>query len=220
MGFEGVFVVETQGRSGGLALFWKESDQAKFLSFSQNHIDVEVKVTDMNSWRLTGFYGEPNRSQRRKTWDLLRTVARDSNLPWCVIGDGNNVVSQEDKKGGPQYPCWLVEGFNQTHIDTGLRDMELVGHQYTCERGIGTGEWIEIRIDKALTSSVWLDVFPLAKFYNLEDTLDHSPILLEPKNRSFRYAIKRFQFENAWLTEPLCAHIVKDNWEGFNMLSI
>lgn len=81
LGFEGLFVVEPQGRSGGLALLWKKNDQVNLVSFSQNHIDVKVKVADMNLWRLTGFYGEPNRFQRRKTWDLLRNLARDSNLP-------------------------------------------------------------------------------------------------------------------------------------------
>lgn len=104
-------------------------------TFSQNHIDVEVKVVDMNNWRLTGIYGEPNRAQRRNTWDLLRNLARDSNLPWCVIRDLNNVVSQDDKKGAAPFPRWLIEGFNQTFIDTDLRDMELVGHQFTWERG-------------------------------------------------------------------------------------
>lgn len=51
-------------------------------------------------WRLTGLYGEPNRALRRRTWDLLRNLARDSNLPWCVIGDVNNVLNGSDKVGG------------------------------------------------------------------------------------------------------------------------
>lgn len=126
--FEGLLVVEPQGRSGGPALLRNESDQVSLLSYSQNHINVEIKVSDMIPWRLTGFYVEPNRAQRRITWDLLRNLARDSNLLWYVIGDANNVVSQEDKKGGAQYPSWLVKGFNQALMDTGLQDMGLVGH--------------------------------------------------------------------------------------------
>lgn len=85
LGYEGVFVVEAQGRSGGLALFWKEKDQAELIGFSQHHIDVTVHIDGMSLWRLTGIYGEPNRSLRRSTWDLLRNLSRDANLPWCVI---------------------------------------------------------------------------------------------------------------------------------------
>ena len=97
LGFDGLITVDAQGRSGGLALIWKEKDNVELRSFSRNHIDVEIAVEGKVRWRLTGVYGEPDQSQRRKTWDLLRNLARDSNLPWCVIGDMNNLVSQEDK---------------------------------------------------------------------------------------------------------------------------
>lgn len=104
LGYKGLFVVEPQGRSGGLALLWKERDQEELLGFSQNHIDVKVHIEDMKEWRLTGMYGEPVRAQRRRTWNLLRTLSRDANLPWCVIGDLNNIVSVDDKTRGAQYP--------------------------------------------------------------------------------------------------------------------
>lgn len=67
LGFEGMVVVESRGRSGGLALLWREKNQANLLNFSQNHIDMEVRVEGLGEWRLTGLYGEPDRSDRRKT---------------------------------------------------------------------------------------------------------------------------------------------------------
>lgn len=144
-----MIAVEPQGRSGGLTLFWKEEDQGNLLSFSQHHINIEVKIEGMRSWRLTGMYGEPNRTQRRKTWDLLRHLARDSNLPWCVVGDLSNICSQMDKRGGLSYSTWLVEGFNEALSDSGLIDMELMGHQYTWERGRGTLEWQKVHLNRA-----------------------------------------------------------------------
>uniref|UniRef100_A0A803P5J8 DUF4283 domain-containing protein n=1 Tax=Cannabis sativa TaxID=3483 RepID=A0A803P5J8_CANSA len=101
------------GHSGGLALFWKEKDQAKLRGFSKNYIDIEVSVDNFGTWHLTEIYGEPNRIQRMKTWELLTTMGMDSNMPWCVMGDLNNVVAQEDKRGGAPYPQWLIDGFNQ-----------------------------------------------------------------------------------------------------------
>lgn len=67
LGYEGMVVIDPQGRNGGLALLWREQDQAKLRSMSQNHIDVEVLVEGLGVWRLTGVYGEPDRSQWRKT---------------------------------------------------------------------------------------------------------------------------------------------------------
>ncbi|KAK1373387.1 hypothetical protein POM88_029580 [Heracleum sosnowskyi] len=155
---------------------------AKLRGFSQNHIDMEVNVKGMTNWSLTWMYGEPNWSQRKKTWDLLRYLTRDSNLSWCVIGDMNNIVSQQDKRGVAQYLRWLIDGFNDTLVDTGLIDMEIVDHQYTWERGRGTMEWMEVRLDRALLSTTWMANFLEAKLYNLEGTSsDHSPVFLIPQ---------------------------------------
>lgn len=108
LGYDGVFVVDSQGRSGGLAMLWRDVEEVNLLSYSQNHVDMVVKVNGLPSWRITGVYGEPNRSHRRKTWELLRNLARDSNLPWCVLGDMNNITSQSDTRGGSNYPNWLL----------------------------------------------------------------------------------------------------------------
>ena len=167
IGLRVLLTVEPRGRSGGLTLFFREADQANLISFSSNHIDVETHVSNMSPRRLTSFYDEPNRSKRKKTWDLLKNLARDSNLPWAVIGDLNNIVAHTDKKRGANYPQWLVDGFNDTLQDTMLIDMELIGHQYTWERGRGTDEWMETRLNRTLTNSSWLTLFPFAKLYNI-----------------------------------------------------
>lgn len=93
LGFEGMFVVEPVGRSGGLAMLWRDTVDIVLKSWSQNLIDVEAKTDSVTSWWLTGIYGEPVRARRKKMWDLVRCLARDSNLPWVLIGDMNNITS-------------------------------------------------------------------------------------------------------------------------------
>lgn len=196
--FQGMVVVEAQGRSGGLSMLWRNRDHVKLLSVSSNHIDVEILEPGMHPWRLTGFYGEPNRNQRRRTWDLLRNLSRDSNLPWCVLDDLNNITYQSDKKGGAPYPQWLLDGFYDTLADIGLLDVELVGHPFTWERGRGIEAWLEVRLDHALVSQSWFDLFPYAKLYNLEGSpSDHSVICLETICRGSSVRKQRFKFENA-----------------------
>lgn len=93
--------------------------------------------------------------------------------------------------------------------------MNLVGHQYTWERGRGTEDWTEVRLDRALTNASWLNLFPLAKLYNLEgSTSYHSPLLLNPRQKTISNYQRRFRFENAWLTEPMCEQLIKDVWEN------
>ncbi|XP_074353527.1 uncharacterized protein LOC141703748 [Apium graveolens] len=175
----------------------------------------------MHQWRLTGIYGEPNRANRTKTWDLLRHLARDSNLPWCVVGDLNNVMYVNDKVGGLPYPRWLIDGFNEALQDAGLIDGNITGHQFTWEWGAGTENWMEVRLDRALTSSLWMQCFPVAKLYNLEGAAsNHSPIFFVPQQECKWNIPYKFYFENAWLLDPMCAQLVKDNWEGDSGLSI
>ncbi|KAM6544338.1 hypothetical protein CsatB_008785 [Cannabis sativa] len=79
-------VIDVNGRSGGFALLWKIEDEVSLLGFSDAYIDVRVASEGVQEWRFTGVYGEPNRSRRASTWNLLRTLANRSNLP-CGLQD-------------------------------------------------------------------------------------------------------------------------------------
>lgn len=196
--------VECQGQGGGLAMLWKNANEATVQSYSTNHIHVIVYPQGSTSFRLTGVYGEPSRPRRRTTWDLIRHLARDNNLPWCLIGDMNNVLGQGDKRGGRLYPSWLIQGFQEVLDEYCLSDMELVGYPYTWERGRGTDKWVEIRLDRALVSKEWMKRFKDAKLSTLEvSTSDHCPIFLEPLIEKTIIRPHRFRFENAWLRDPM-----------------
>lgn len=43
-GFDSCFSVDVNGRSGGLALFWKHPFTCSLLNFSPNFINVEVQI--------------------------------------------------------------------------------------------------------------------------------------------------------------------------------
>lgn len=168
-----------------------------------------------DNFRITGVYGEPDRRRRHETWSLIRTLARTTTLPWCLIGDMNNVVAQTDKQGGRPYPQSLIQGFRDMLEECNLQDMDLIRYPYTWERGAGTSAWIEVRLDRALVSNDFLNVFTEAKLYNLEiSTSDHSPIFLELHKTDVFSPTKHFCFENAWLREPMCEQIVEGVWNS------
>ncbi|XP_073025074.1 uncharacterized protein [Primulina eburnea] len=89
LGFMGCFTMDCVGRSGGLCLLWMDSLSVSITSFSTGHIDFIV--TEGNKrWRFTGFYGNPNASNRLHSWELLRRLAdaefRDT-LDDCALQD-------------------------------------------------------------------------------------------------------------------------------------
>ncbi|XP_074347205.1 uncharacterized protein LOC141686039 [Apium graveolens] len=130
LGFEGMVTVESQGHSGGVAFLWRNKEEASLRSLSKNHIDLDITIQGWQRFRLTGLYGEPDRAKRKKTWQLIRNLSTTSSLPWVLIGDMNNVLSQTDKKGGRMYPSWLIQGFKEVLEDCNLVDMELLGYPY------------------------------------------------------------------------------------------
>lgn len=110
----------------------------------------------------------------------MRELKDKSELPWCLIGDFNNVMAQVDKRGGNPYPNWLLEGFQRAVDDCGLLDLDLIGYQYTWERGRGTDGWIEVRLDREMTTVDWVGRFRLARLFNLQVSLsDHCAIYLD-----------------------------------------
>ena len=89
------------GSSGGLLLFWKDNVDVMLLHFNTNIFDCYVKCNMGPVWHFTAFYGAPDVHSRPHTWKLLercRDVA--PSMPWLVIGDFNEILSNDHKQGG------------------------------------------------------------------------------------------------------------------------
>ena len=123
LNYNGLFVVERMGRSGGLALLWKALNSVTLLKYANNFIDAEVEVPELGKWRLTGFYGFPKSSRRRESWDLLRLLAGSFELPWVCIGDFNDLLAATEKRGRITHPNWKLMGFQSAIADCQLIDL-------------------------------------------------------------------------------------------------
>lgn len=84
-GFAQCFAVNRVGNSGGLAVFWKHHVRCEVMGYSRNHIDIcFLNSSNVASWRLSCFYGFPERSRRMQSWDFIRSLYNKSPLPWCI----------------------------------------------------------------------------------------------------------------------------------------
>jgi hypothetical protein len=97
----GALVAESDGRSGGLIMFWKREIDVQLRAIRPNYIDVMINGNDaVTNWRLTGIYGEPSWSEKYKTWERLRELHGQINSRWMVIGDWNEILYSHEKEGG------------------------------------------------------------------------------------------------------------------------
>ena len=64
LGFSGKFATNSIGHSGVLAMLWDSSLSCSILSFSNNHLCLII-TKSTGDWRLTGYYGFPERHRLR-----------------------------------------------------------------------------------------------------------------------------------------------------------
>lgn len=133
-GFAQCFSVDRIGHSGGLAILWKQNVDCEVMSYSQNHVDVCFLDNNTAYWRLTCFYGFPERSRRKNSWDFIRLLASKSLLPWCIFGDFNDLLFPADKFGNVPHPPSLMEGFRKVVDDCMLNEVDLCGGKFTWEK--------------------------------------------------------------------------------------
>ncbi|XP_073153234.1 uncharacterized protein [Henckelia pumila] len=212
LGFEGLLVVPCSNNGGGIALFWKEKSMVRLLAYFRNFIAVVVTIQVMEEWRLTCYYGFPERSCHRLSWDLLRTLSQRSSLPCCCMGDFNDILSHFEKQGNIRHPISLINGFREAVEDCVLIDLGMRGHMFTWEKSRGSIQFMEKRLDRALANSYWSRVVGTAEVSNLEVVnSDHSAIFLNIFSPMV-YRRRQFRFENSWLFEPECRSMVSSGW--------
>jgi hypothetical protein len=99
LGFDSSFAVSSSGRSGGLGLFWNNDVDVSVKKYSNYHIGTIVSEHRKELWRMSFIYGEPDRSLRYRTWDIMKQMRSDMDLPWVCIGDFNEILKREEQLG-------------------------------------------------------------------------------------------------------------------------
>lgn len=69
VGFANSLHVDCVGKSGGLLLLWDDELDIDLQSYFRRHIDVFITPAIGTRQRFTGFYGNPDQSQRSHSLD-------------------------------------------------------------------------------------------------------------------------------------------------------
>ena len=197
-------------------MFWKQGADVSIKSFSHHHIDAIIDEGKPNSWRFTGFYGAPETHRRHESWSLLRLLHNQYSLPWCCMGDFNEILSYEEKQGGPIRSHRQMQDFRDTIDYCGFEDLGFNGPPFTwCNNRLGTHTVWE-RLDRVLATTSWISLFPLVQVYHLHSaSLDYSPICIQtsPPPISRPRVTRIFKFEEMWLSHPGCKETINSAWQ-------
>ncbi|CAM8980230.1 unnamed protein product [Rhodiola kirilowii] len=210
LGFDCCFVVPARGRSGGLALFWNNSTNVEVVSYSGFHIDFLLRHAV--TVHITVFYGSPKASLRLKSWELIRKLRRLIRVPWCVIGDFNEISSFSDSTSSNLARRPYIQQFRQVLSDCGLMDLGFKGSKFTYSNKRQGGDEVQCRLDRAVGDSLWIDNYPNSVIHHLTShRSDHCPVLLCMDGVSLAKR-KPFRFEAMWMRDSSFENTVNKHW--------
>lgn len=158
--------------AGGLCLLWDKDVGVQLIASS--NIDWEGF-----SWRFTGFYGFPELSKKKLSWDLIRDLNNFSNLTWVIGGDFNEILWCHEKEGGAIKDNDSMQSFRDCFNDCNLQDLGYHGDIYTWSNRRRANPLVFERLDHFLGNQVFFNLFGYLSVKNLEwAKSDHKAIEL------------------------------------------
>uniref|UniRef100_A0A803P3X8 Reverse transcriptase domain-containing protein n=1 Tax=Cannabis sativa TaxID=3483 RepID=A0A803P3X8_CANSA len=220
--YDGCFVVAANGKSGGLALLWKDPYEVSIKSYTVSHIDALVENGLGFTWRFTGFYGSPDPGGRKFSWQLMEKLRNMVNGAWICGGDFNEIVKGSEKKGGGPKQESQMSAFRRAISYCNFKEIKMEGGEFTWCNGRQSKLVFE-KLDRVLANPEWF-----TKFGDTSATLlpwwnsDHRPLVLNGNignnqaSKETRWRT-RFHYEQAWAAEEECGKIIESVWlDGSN----
>jgi hypothetical protein len=212
--FSNKFVVKRINKGGGLVLYWKHDVNLTISSYSLSHIDTIIDGHRAAPWRFTCFYGAPETHLRENSWNLLRTLKNQQHLPWCCVGDFNEIIRNSKKSGRRNQSERQMQGFWRVIDECGFIDLGFRGFPFTwCNNRRGNATtWL--RLDKFMATNEWVVRFHTAVVHHLDSSVsDHKPIWLNTYPIPGQQQCRRpFQFEDMWRDDPTCEPTITTAW--------
>ncbi|XP_071912179.1 uncharacterized protein [Coffea arabica] len=151
-------------KSGGMALLW--NNEANILEVQGTAFTIEVKVEDQEkkeSWWLIGIYASCDSQVRRGQWEVLNRRKVGWGDKWIIIGDFNDIISNDEKWGGRRRDNRSFHDFRKFINENQLLDVGYIGKPWTWSNNwYGNGE-IKERLDRGLCSMKWSQCYEDAK---------------------------------------------------------
>lgn len=145
-----IAAVEARGFAGGLWCLWDTADiKIRVLSHTAQVLNIAILERDTPSSLISLIYASPQGSMREKFYHYVEDMASYVNLPWLLVGDFNQVIRQEDKRGGRPVGGVEVDRLKQMVESCNLIELEFGGPRFTWSNGQMGRNLIEQRLDQA-----------------------------------------------------------------------
>ncbi|TYG71122.1 hypothetical protein ES288_D05G368900v1 [Gossypium darwinii] len=157
---DGCVAVNLEGKSGGLAMLWREGVKVEVQNFSKNHIDSLVSLEEDEVIRFTGFYRNADPNARNLSWEMLRRVKRTVKEGWIVGGDFNAILNNAEKDGGRKKLRKDMEDFSDILEELALVDVKTDNGWFTWSNNREGPNLVKERLDRFLIPEDLIEKMP------------------------------------------------------------
>ena len=218
LGFTQGIIVPSDGKSGGLAMLWKEGVDVRFKSYSHSHINVVVHSEGSGGpWRTTSFYGHPITSKRQSSRQLIESLYAQCKMLWLVCGDFNEIMHLDEKIGLKERDANQMGEFRESLSKCGLFYLGFVGPRFTWCNGRFGDQRTLLQLDRMVANEECIKIFPEAKVHNVSMLAsDHCLLVLLLKHNHYsKRGKKHFFFEEMWTREEECKEVIEMAWDPY-----
>ena len=136
-------------------------------------------------------------------------------LPWALMGDFNEVISEEEKSGGNPICQRRVRAILDCMNECQMMDFGFLGPKFTWTNKRELGGLIQCRLDRCWANPSWKASFSEANMTHLARVnSNHCPLLLNLYPNLVVNSIRPFRFQPMWLSHKDFPAIVRKSWEG------
>ena len=122
---------------------------------STQQVSIKIGIDNVTCC-LSFVYASTNPYTRRQLWQNLSALSLNGG-PWMVIGYFNAVLGAHEKKGGCPPLQLACREFKQMSDSCNLIHLNTTGSPFTWSNGWRSRGHIELRLDRSLCNSEWLD---------------------------------------------------------------
>lgn len=134
LGFDEVEVVETNGFSGGIWIFWEKKIGFQVIEKHDQVVHGVFNAGLVNEWGMSIVYGSPNIQKRRVLWEMLGRVRGLGIQRWCYCGDFNATLYYDDRLSRSNKSLPPDRWFKDWVSSSYLKEMVTSGPKYTWGR--------------------------------------------------------------------------------------
>ena len=201
------------GTCGGFVLAWRVGVELESFIFNKNITFWCYFDPPNSSWILSCIYGPPEKKNEAAFLDFLTAVGEDFVNPWLCIGDFNEIVEQSEKWGANPKREGQMDLFRSALEKCNLSDLGYSGAKFTWTNCQPDGNFIKVRLDRAVANTQWCGMFKDASVQVLPSrSSDHKPLflMLDVNLQGNGLNRKGFKFEMNWTLEEGYQQVIEE----------